>query len=342
MAVMIVSDLYFACRDGDKATVERLLPQTPLRLLNRLEPNGSTCLHVASYNGHTDIVRMLLEYGACRRIINRYGCTPLDEAKTKEIAQLFPRSAEATKQRFSNNPVEQPEWNFEDNSAEYYSRATHWGCLKDRGIKKTIKKLDKALALLDDREKSTALVKDLFQQASETNDPIYLLRAYTAQSQFYSLLNAEMASGTRREVYEKLCKKWTGYYTGLIAMNSAFEPYRFCGQTYRGMEITPTDYKQYHIGIALSNKSFQSTSKSWKIAKGFACPSVPRPERLSVVIIFTILDKKSALDIDKISEYQYEEEVLIVPGSLFIVTEMDETNQPYEIHLRQLKWNDEF
>ncbi|UJR35031.1 hypothetical protein I4U23_027807 [Adineta vaga] len=285
MAVMIVSDLYFACRDGDKATVERLLPQTPLRLLNRLEPNGSTCLHVASYNGHTDIVRMLLEYGACRRIINRYGCTPLDEAKTKEIAQLFPRSAEATKQRFSNNPVEQPEWNFEDNSAEYYSRATHWGCLKDRGIKKTIKKLDKALALLDDREKSTALVKDLFQQALETNDPIYLLRAYT----------------------------------GLISMNSAFEPDRL---TYRGMQITSTDYEQYQIG--------------------FGCLSVPRPGKLSVVIIFTIIDKKSALNIDQISEYQHEEEVLILLGTLFIVTNINKTTHPYEINLEQLKWDDEF
>lgn len=342
-----VSELYLACRNGDIAMVERLLPSTPLDVLNRLESNGSSCLHAASYHGHKDIVRMLLAKGACRRLTNRYGCTALDEAKTQDVADLFPRSTEAAKKRFSDSPAQQPEWQFEDGHAEDYSRAIHWNCIKDRGIKKTLKKLNKAhlfdhYEVDEDEQKSIAIVQNYFTQARENNDPICFLKAYTVESPFYKRLNHEMATGGRREVFKKLRKKWTGYYTGIILKNPAFEPYRYSGQTFRGMQITEADFAQYKPNIVLANKSFQSTSKSWKIAKGFACPSKPMSGRISAVIIFTISDRRSALSIETISEYQNEEEVLIVPGTLFIVTNINQDQIPYEIDLLQLEWKNEF
>jgi hypothetical protein len=337
-----MSDLYVACRNGDITTVQRLLPVTPLKILNRLESTGRTCLHAASYNGHKEIVRLLLAYGASRRVIDRYDRSPLDDAKTQEIADLFPRTAEASRKRFSDSPAQQPEWQFDEDQAEYYSRAGHWGCIKDRGVKKTVKKVEKSHALQDDHDESIKIVQSHFNDARETNDPIYLLKAYTAESPFYKRLNHEMASGNRRQVFKKLCKKWTGYYTGIIVKNPAFEHYRFSGQTYRGMQINPSDYEQYRVGVALANKSFQSTSKSWEIANSFACGSKPTPGKLSVIIIFTILDRRSALSIEEISEYPNEEEVLIVPGTLFIVTSINQDETPYEIQLQQLEWKDEF
>ena len=342
MAASNVSELYLACRNGDQPTVERLLLTTPMDILNRLEPNGSTCLHAASYHGHKEIVRRLLAHGACRRVTNRYGCTALDEAKTEEIAELFPRSTTAAKTRFSDSPAQQPEWQFADGDAEALSRATHWGCMKDRGIKKTVKKIRKANVFGDEGDKDAQKVAHYFTDALENNNPISLLKAYTVESQFYKELNSSMATGSRRKVFEKLCKKWTGYYTGFIVRNPAFDPYRFKGQTYRGMEITPSDFAQYKVGVALTNKSFQSTSKSWKIAKGFACPEEPRAGRKSVILIFTITDPRSALSIEDISEFQREEEVLIVPGTLFIVEEINESEVPCEVYMAQLKWENEF
>lgn len=343
MATANVSDFYLACRNGDIDMVKRRLPTIPVKVLNSLEANGSTCLHAAAYHGHIDIVRLLLAHGASRRIINRYGCTPLDEAKTQEIADLFPRTGDALKKRYSDSPAQQPEWQFEQDSAESFSRATNWGCIKDRGIKKTIKKIEKAQALDDDpNDPSTKIVQNHFNEALETNNPIPLLKAYTVESQFYKRLNHEMATGTKRQVFKKLTKKWTGYYTGVIVNNPAFDPFRFTGQTYRGMQINPSDFAQYKVGVALSNKSFQSTSKSWKIASGFALPSRPTPGKIPVVIIFEITDPKSALSIEQISEYQNEEEVLIVPGTLFLVAYINQDEVPYEVHLEQLKWKDEF
>ena len=343
MASATVSELYLACRNGDIATVDRLLPRTPVTILNSLEANGSTCLHAASYNGHADIVARLLAHGACRTIRNRYGCTALDEAKTDEVANLFPRSTDAKTKRFSDNPAKQTEWNFEQGDAEAFSRAFHWGCIKDRGLKKTVEKVRKADVLIDDDgEKSMKLVQHYFDLALKKNDPTYLLRAYTVESRFYNELNRYMATGSSREVFEKLCKTWSGYYTGIIIKNPAFEPYRFSGETYRGMELTPADFSQYRTGVALTNKAFQSTSKSWKIAKGFACPSTPKAGRIGVIITLTITDRKSALSIDDMSEYEHEEEVLIMPGTFFIVTDIQYKELPYEIQLRQLEWNDEF
>ena len=342
MATPLCSDLYLACRNGDMAAVERLLRNTSVRTLNTLEPNGSTCLHAASYHGHREIVLLLLKHGASRRTVNGYGCTPFDEARTQEVADLFPRTSEAAKKRFSGSPATQPEWQFEDANAEHFSRAIHWGCIKDRGIKKTVKELNKAHLLAEDDEKAAAIVKDYFDTAKETKDPVYLLKAYTVESEFYRKLNREMATGSRREVFKKLCKKWTGYYTGMIVRNPAFEPYRFTGQTFRGMQITPSEFAQYRRDNALTNKSFQSTSKSWKIAKGFACPAKPKPGTLAVVVIFTITDRRSALSIESISEYQTEEEVLIVPGTFFLVTNVNENEIPHEVELQQIQWENEF
>lgn len=108
------------------------------------------------------------------------------------------------------------------------------------------------------------------------------------------------------------------------------------------MEITPSDYAQYQVGIVLTNKSFQSTSKSWKMAKSFACPKEPRAGRLPVIIVLTITDPRSGLSIEDISEYQREEEVVIVPGTLFMVEVINEKEVPYEIRLQQLKSGNEF
>jgi hypothetical protein len=342
MAAANVSELYMACRNGDIVTVKRLLSNTPLEVINRIEPNGKTCLHAASAHDRKEIVRLLLQKGATRRVTDRHGRTPLDEARTDEIRGLFRRSQGAATTRYSSNPIQQPEWQFEDTNAESYSRAIHWGSLKDRGLKKTVKELQKSPVLVEDGDVATEVVRNLFRDALATNNPVLLLKAYTVESQFYKRLNREMATGNRREVYKKLCKKWTGYYTGIIARNPAFQRLRYAGETYRGMEITQSDFAQYKPGVALANKSFQSTSKSWKIAKGFACPSSPTPGKLPVVLIFTIIDQRSALSIEDISEFQHEEEVLIIPGTLFIVTEVYQDVVPYEIELRQLEWTNEF
>jgi hypothetical protein len=95
------SEFYWACRNGDLGRVRQLLNSIPYGSLNRLELNGSTTLHAASYYGHREIVRLLLHQRGCRsERLNRHGLTAYQEAKNDEIRQLFHRPG--NKNRFSD------------------------------------------------------------------------------------------------------------------------------------------------------------------------------------------------------------------------------------------------
>lgn len=84
------SDFYMACRQGDLTTVNRFLKTMTTREVNKVEEaNGSTALHAASYFGHTEVVKRLLEIGANVHTHNGYGQTPEQEARTQEIKDLF-------------------------------------------------------------------------------------------------------------------------------------------------------------------------------------------------------------------------------------------------------------
>ena len=92
------SDFYFACAHGDTNYVSRVLnaeDASSIVELNKLQPNGSTPLHAASYYNHLEIVQLLLERNCPRTTLNRFGHTAYEEAETVEMRDLFNR----------NNPV---------------------------------------------------------------------------------------------------------------------------------------------------------------------------------------------------------------------------------------------
>ncbi|CAF0835541.1 unnamed protein product [Adineta steineri] len=88
------SDFYWACRNGDVDAVKRILPNLSSTDVNRVESNGSTALHAASYYGHAVIVQLLLERGADTTIKNKYKKTAEDEASTDEVRAVFKASTE--------------------------------------------------------------------------------------------------------------------------------------------------------------------------------------------------------------------------------------------------------
>jgi hypothetical protein len=88
------TDFYFACSEGRIDIVQQTLDAEDapsIDELNRLQANGSTALHAATYNNHLDIVRLLLDNECDRTTLNRFGKTAYDEASTPEMKQLFQR-----------------------------------------------------------------------------------------------------------------------------------------------------------------------------------------------------------------------------------------------------------
>jgi ankyrin repeat protein len=67
--------------------------------VNEIQKTGSTPLHGAAYYGQTNVVKLLLSYGAKTNIKNNFGHLPIEEAMTEEIVNLI---KESEKILFSN------------------------------------------------------------------------------------------------------------------------------------------------------------------------------------------------------------------------------------------------
>src|SRR5690242_16724552 len=109
------SEFYYACRNGLIDQVREQLPNMSLEEIDQIQPNGSTALHAACYYGHKDIVKLLLDKGASRSILNKHLCLPYDEAETDEIKKLFIRRSNT---RFSDDGTGHIDWMKCDTEAE--------------------------------------------------------------------------------------------------------------------------------------------------------------------------------------------------------------------------------
>ncbi|CAF5140847.1 unnamed protein product, partial [Rotaria sp. Silwood1] len=98
-----------------------------LEEINKLEPNESTALHAAAYRGHEEIVELLLQKGACHTTVNKYNCTPLDEAATDKIKQMIRRRRNQT--RFVSESIE---WILQTDNADFQAHQ-YWKKLETYG-----------------------------------------------------------------------------------------------------------------------------------------------------------------------------------------------------------------
>src|SRR5262249_14963561 len=155
-----------------------------------VEANGSTALHAASYHGHSDIVKLLLERGADRAIFNKFQCLPFDEASSDGIRELFLRIPNGNRLIMNTGNIE---WELIDDDA--LVRAT-----EERQIIKSIYNnvtgttpIDKMFEKIEknyiDRELSTLPkmedIKHFFTKATQEKDPKWIIKAYTAETDFY-------------------------------------------------------------------------------------------------------------------------------------------------------------
>ncbi|CAF1234128.1 unnamed protein product [Didymodactylos carnosus] len=290
------SRFYTACRNNDIELVKEFLETITPEAIDKVEPNGSTALHVASYLGHQEIVELLLQKGANPAIINKYNCTPLEEAKTDVIKQLITRRKTT---RFCSVTVE---WILATNDADYQAHE-YWKKLETYGkdpkfyqlinyikqhyIQKDLKEID-----------GIDSIKQYFDHAVNERDPLL------------------------------------AYLIGIIARHPKFDELSYVGTTYRGMLITGDDLKQYKIGTRILTKTFSSTSKEMSIARRFLSSSVG-DDRLNAICTYTIRNQRTALNIEEISVFKREQEVIILPYSAFKIINIVQNKSQAEIKLKE-------
>ncbi|CAF1338126.1 unnamed protein product [Didymodactylos carnosus] len=333
----LLTPFYIACRNNKIELVKELLETMTPEAINRIEPNGSTALHVASYQGHKEIVELLLQNHANHAIINKHNCTPLEEAKTDEIKQLIITRRKNT--RFCSVAIE---WILATNDAdyqahEYWKKLEAYGkdpkfyhfinYIKEDYVEKDLKEIDR----ID-------TIRQYFDRAFMERDPLYLIKAYTADTGFYSTLNVHLAQ-LRLENLTAIDNLSRAHLIAIIARHPKFDALSYIGTTYRGMLIIDEDLKQYKVGTRILTKTFSSTSKEIAVARRFL-DSSDSSGRFDAICTYTIRNQRTALDIEKVSVFKDEQEVLILPYSAFKIIEIRRNESRIEIELKECEpWN---
>ncbi|CAF3980384.1 unnamed protein product, partial [Rotaria sp. Silwood2] len=313
-----ISNFYYACRNNDMDKVKLFLETMMSDQIDKLKPNDSTTLHAASYYGHHGIVELLLKQGASRSIKNKYNCIPYEEGNTVEIKQLF--SHENVNNRFLGNLNSTIEWirvgKHIDQEAKAIRKMLKTYSEQDKSNKKKI-----LIEMIDlGNYEGINKIKRYFDQANDENDPKYILKAYTEETEFYQRLNRELTRA------HKLNPNDENQHQLLDFLNLIF-----CRPSFRNAKIM--------------TKSLLSTSKAQHIAESFAAKEKAIADgnaiKRACICIYKIRKAHTALDIEELSMFPHEQEVLLIPYSAFEVVNVQEITSNYgiltEIELHQCK-----
>jgi hypothetical protein len=331
------SEFYWACRNGDVEKVKELLPSISYEDLNRLEPNGSTPLHAASYTGHVEIVRLLLHKRGCRRDrLNRHGLTAYEEAFSDDIRQLFHRPS--GRNRFCDEDDGEQEGfekmfevtakddESEEDNAEDFSKdkwvAGHATSKEIETAKRAVSagklifqsKLLRSLASYVEPDapfSRTKIIEELNEMLTEhvtDQHPEYdkcrtlVTKAFTEDRPEYLLRLYSLETG----FYRALTDKPENLGAPLMILLKKLKPRYFQGISYRGVKMTTEDLRSYRWALkkkgAIITHTFCSTSLDRSVAEGFAGTSPINDKKQSLLMIFTFAEKcDTAINLGKLS-----------------------------------------
>ncbi|CAF2388658.1 unnamed protein product [Rotaria sp. Silwood2] len=333
----VVSELYSSCRNNDITRVKELITTLTLDDIDRIEQNGSTALHVASYYGHTEIVRLLLERGASRSIRNSYGYTPEAESRTPEIKKLFLRNNETDRYVCHNGSIE---WMKADENIHMEAQKWRWimeHSWEGQKLDWLVHEVQTDFIDTEFKEsKDLEKIQKFFNQAIKEMNPICLIKAYTAETDFYKHLNKQLAiiGGNFKSTNGHANRCGMKCYLQIFFTHHDLDRLTYIGECYRGMIVVQDDLDQYEVGSQIMNKSFLSTSSDYSVAMKFALKSdAKNQQKYSAICTYKIQTERSALSIMEISEYPNEKEVLVMPYTAFRVKSIrtnstNESNQP--------------
>lgn len=318
--------------------------------INRLTSRGSTALHIASYKGHDEVVQLLLDAGASYTIRNRpYYFTAYEEASNSSTKNLFHihRHRQALPS-FINDDL-QIEWTcaYRDpmqKRRQLRQKLDQLLSIKDYDYDAMLaeirKSMDVALKESIFPSQDSKMIKKYFQRLERESDPTHFIKCYSSTTSFHRYLNRYLARNGLDFFDHELVNLNTDYrvarsFLQLIAIvmhHDRFRALKFEGQTYRGLLMSEDDLQKYIVGSKIMNTSFLSTSKENDIARVFSGTEQAAKLRkkhdghslqFSVICIYNIKDRDTALDIESVSERKSDEkEVLILPFSAFEVKEV--------------------
>ena len=207
----IIDILYNLCKMNQIEKIENILPFLgDINIINKIHSStGSTCLHVACYYGHENIVKILLDYGALHSIRNiRYSLTPYEEITRNNIKQLF---IEQQCKSYLNNDYDYIQWSiigddllekrheFRQAIDLYKTYDNHH--LISKLLIEVIHYYLKEYLINNDKLnnnnitlKQIEIIEEYLKEAIDKHDYLtYFIKAYTLTNVFYKILNKDLA-----------------------------------------------------------------------------------------------------------------------------------------------------
>ncbi|CAF4210979.1 unnamed protein product [Adineta steineri] len=352
-----------------------------IKTIDRLSSDGQVALHVASFRGHSEIVQFFLTDSAFTSLATISSqLTLFDISKWAEIQRLV-----ITASNLHDFREEIPDNNYIVWSIEGESLIRKGREFREQiDLYKTYDNQHHSITKLlieiveyylneylteQERFSSTKIdeVKRCFRDAiDEQNYLKYFIKAYTLTNSFHRVLNKHLAlyilhyfdarpySSTPAEYRLINC---LAHIVTLLINHPDVRQHKYIGLTYRGMLMSPNDLKPYRIGHYILNKSFISTSKNREVAQMYAgsgqesvlgvISTQHDPLEVPVIFKFIIKHDDTGIDIEYMSMVEDEEEVLILPFSVFQVKDRIEngsnTGSPglIEIELEQCEDNEQ-
>ncbi|CAF0934134.1 unnamed protein product [Adineta ricciae] len=356
------ADFYWACRNDNLQAAKNIYPHLTYEQLNEVQPNGSTALHDACARNHIHVVKFLLEIGCSRTTLNSQHQTAYEIA-SPAIRELFKRP---TSERFvqhyaggliknnsfnnaKDDELETPDDWVTGRTSDYstyeaqfmlalgQSNSVFKNIVKKRlernHNEELLKLFNKSISPIHgDYKNAKSLLEKFFQKLGVR----HLITLYTMETSFYENLKDEADALTAilyLNLHELRNRSFTGRsYRGATMNQSDLDAYRWASQKKESWRT--------HI---LETRILQSTSTEKSVALGFL-GGQHGSDRFSVLIEFEFPDHSpTAINLSKLSEqlpclsqYEDENEVLVLPFTLFTLRDFKEndTDADYRIILQ--------
>jgi hypothetical protein len=327
------SDFYYACRNNDLEFVIQSLTDRPLEDIDRMEPNRSTALHAACFYKHMDIVKLLLDRGFNRRVLNKFDKTPMGESDNEEIRHLFLRAKVSN--RFGGEvsyEYEKSIWILVDTNEQNINKDPITDMYHGKRLEYKIFQYEKILQQLKNMSKLD-VIRRFLRRAVEENDCTRLIQAYTAETDFYKQINNYLLK--RKEDNDL-----TQFIHTIYSNQQLHDRYSYVGTCYRSILINSEDeLNLYKKNTKILNRIFLSTTRDRQIAEEYIHNTTDE-NKISIMMIIKIRNVNTALNIETISEFPHEEEILIMYDSIFKILNIVKKEKFYfEIELRESKSN---
>jgi hypothetical protein len=194
--------------------------------------------------------------------------------------------------------------------------------------------IDKGLTNFDGIEN----IRRFFQKATKDQNPKWIIKAYTAETDFYKILNQEIAAGATQYQSERR------YIIALLSYHPILDQLVFTGHSYRVLKLNYNELEKYRINCSLMAKSFLSSSIDRKVAELFLCQQESIQKQIAAPIrtkadgssiktwamcVYHVKHRRTALHIENSSQYANEGEILIMPYTVFKVKKIFQTKPLY-------------